>query len=106
MSRLPPLFGTCSPGRLKASGNASVAIAELTGVPAATVMSLWNRAIESGFDPSARPLVIKAAFLKDTPKSGRPRKNAKPVQKTVAGQLPTVCQAVPQGRPIHLDFDP
>lgn len=28
---------------LKASGNSSVAIAELTGVPAATVMSPWNR---------------------------------------------------------------
>lgn len=39
-----------------------------------TINRIYSWAIQRGFDPNLRLLVIKDKWLKDAPRSGRPRK--------------------------------
>jgi hypothetical protein len=60
---------------LKAEGSLQTAqIATFTGLSKRTIQRVYNRAIERGFDPSVRPLVLQDAFFEDGPRSGRPAK--------------------------------
>ncbi|KAJ5564780.1 hypothetical protein N7513_001022 [Penicillium frequentans] len=49
-------------------------ISALTEMPVRTINSIWARAIERGFDPSRRPIMICEAHVIDAPRSGRPKK--------------------------------
>ena len=49
-------------------------IASLTHLSERTVRSIWARALERGFDPSAQPLIVANRFLENAPISGRPSK--------------------------------
>ncbi|KAM3448373.1 hypothetical protein MY3296_007857 [Beauveria thailandica] len=55
-------------------GKTSTEVAGLTGIPSRQVDRIYARAIERGFDPNLRPIVIKDAHLEDAPRSGQPSK--------------------------------
>ena len=55
-------------------GKTSKEIAAITGVPKRTVDSIYARAIQHGFKPNQLPLTIKDDILRDSPRSGRPKK--------------------------------
>jgi transposase len=55
-------------------GLTSAEIFGQTGISISTINRIYGRAIERGFDPNIRPLVIKDEWLEDAPRSGRPRK--------------------------------
>lgn len=56
------------------TAKSSAEIAILTGLSPATINRIYGRAIERGFDPHKRPLVIRDEFVQDSPRSGRPKK--------------------------------
>ncbi|KAM3566463.1 hypothetical protein ARSEF4850_000605 [Beauveria asiatica] len=56
------------------SGKTSIEVAGLAGISSRQVDRIYARAIERGFDPNLRPLVLKDAYLEDAPRSGRPSK--------------------------------
>lgn len=55
-------------------GKSTQEIMDLTGLPKSTVNDIYKRAIDRGFDPTARPVIIKMEYLIDAPRSGRPSK--------------------------------
>ena len=65
---------------LKSSGKTTPEVAFLTGLSQRLVNMIFARAIERGFDPSLRPIVITDAFLIDAPRSGRPLKQTTKAQ--------------------------
>lgn len=71
---------------LKSSGGKTTPeVAEATGLPLRTVNHIYARAIQRGFDPNHRPIVIKDEYLRDAPRSGRPsRQSTEAVQNTVS----------------------
>ena len=40
-----------------------------------TINRIYAKAIERGFDPNIRPMIIKDEWVEDAPRSGRPRKH-------------------------------
>ncbi|KAL7760724.1 hypothetical protein ACKLNR_010814 [Fusarium oxysporum f. sp. zingiberi] len=56
------------------SGKTSPEVAEISGLSIRQVDRIYARAIENGFDPNIRPLILKDEYLKDRPRSGRPTK--------------------------------
>ncbi|OJD17209.1 hypothetical protein AJ78_02702, partial [Emergomyces pasteurianus Ep9510] len=52
----------------------SIEISDLTGLSVRGINSIYARAIERGFDPNTRPIVIQDCWLADSPRSGRPIK--------------------------------
>ncbi|OAX81454.1 hypothetical protein ACJ72_04204 [Emergomyces africanus] len=52
----------------------SIEISGITGLSVRAINLIYARAIERGFDPNARPFVIRDAWLADAPRSGRPKK--------------------------------
>lgn len=66
---------------LRAVGNKETSeIAEITGLQARTITNIFNRACDAGFDPTARPLILKDDWLRDKPRSGRPTKQVAETQ--------------------------
>lgn len=59
---------------LVTTGQTFAQVSELLNIPIRTLQSIYARAIERGFDPSHRPLVVHDHFVADAPRSGRPRK--------------------------------
>ncbi|AEO66501.1 uncharacterized protein THITE_2114632 [Thermothielavioides terrestris NRRL 8126] len=49
-------------------------IEELTGLSSRTVNSIATKALERGFDPNARPVLILDKHVCDAPRTGRPSK--------------------------------
>ncbi|KAF2239124.1 hypothetical protein EV356DRAFT_528419 [Viridothelium virens] len=66
---------------LRALGYTSAQVSSFTGVPTRTATIIFDRACSRGFDPSSRPLKMKDEYIKDAPKSGRPRKDGSNVKK-------------------------
>ncbi|KAJ0146105.1 hypothetical protein HZ326_11159 [Fusarium oxysporum f. sp. albedinis] len=56
------------------SGKTSPEVAEISGLSIRQVDRIYARAIENGFDPNARSLILKDEYLRDRPRSGRPAK--------------------------------
>ena len=56
-------------------GKSNAEISAQLGIPARIIDNIYAKAIQRGFDPYTYPIVIKNAFIKDAPKSGRPIKN-------------------------------
>ncbi|KAJ5894121.1 hypothetical protein N7495_005812 [Penicillium taxi] len=46
----------------------------MTDISTQTIKSIWNKAIERGFDPLQRPLLVIDAYVADANRSGRPKK--------------------------------
>ena len=59
---------------LRALGQETSEISQLTGVAPRTIRNIFQKALERGFDPAARPLEIKDAHIEDGPRTGRPSK--------------------------------
>lgn len=67
----------------KADGKTNLEIMGLTGIEKRTINRIYARAIERGFDPSERPLVLLNKYLEDAPRSGRPSKQQEAYKKVV-----------------------
>lgn len=52
----------------------------ITGLSKSTVNSIYARAIERGFEPSLKPLILKDEYLEDAPRSGRPTKHTEAIE--------------------------
>ncbi|KAK2485807.1 hypothetical protein H9L39_03787, partial [Fusarium oxysporum f. sp. albedinis] len=63
------------------SGKTSPEVAEISGLSIRQVDRIYARAIENGFDPNARSLILKDEYLRDRPRSGRPAKATERVKK-------------------------
>jgi transposase len=63
-------------------GKSTPEIEGIIGIPKSTINRIYARAIERGFDPNTRPLIIKDAYLEDAPRSGRPTKQTEVVKET------------------------
>jgi len=59
---------------LKAFGFSTSHIAAQTKISPRTIDAIFKRAKDAGFDPEARPLVIRDTYLQDLPRTGRPNK--------------------------------
>lgn len=57
---------------LKATGKTTAEVAEITNITPRTINRIYARAIERGFDPAHRPLLLEDSHLADAPRSGRP----------------------------------
>ncbi|KAJ5193324.1 hypothetical protein N7449_009466 [Penicillium cf. viridicatum] len=73
----------------KATGLSTTTISELSGLSKRTVNRVYERALESGFDPDSRPWNISDAMLADAPRSGRPTKQTLDVQTRVLSKVQT-----------------
>ncbi|KAM5361041.1 hypothetical protein ACJZ2D_013368 [Fusarium nematophilum] len=56
------------------SGKPTEEVAAITGLSVRQVNRIYARAIERGFDPNLRPIVVRDDYLRDAPRSGRPMK--------------------------------
>lgn len=70
-----------------ASGLSSAEVSEKTGLTISTINRIYGRAIERGFDPNLRPLVIRDEWLKDSPRSGRPSKQTLETKEKVVARV-------------------
>lgn len=68
---------------LKADGKTSTATEAITGIPAKTISALYRRAVDRGFDPTTRPLVLTDHHVADAPRVGRPKKRTTELTKRV-----------------------
>jgi transposase len=57
-----------------AGGKSNQQIEAATGVSARTINSIYARALERGFDPNQRPMVIEDHHVQNGPRTGRPSK--------------------------------
>ncbi|KAH6873850.1 hypothetical protein B0T10DRAFT_466114 [Thelonectria olida] len=55
-------------------GKTTAEVAEITGLLPCAINRIYARAIERGFDPNHRPLIVRDEFLCDAQRSGRPKK--------------------------------
>lgn len=55
-------------------GKSYAEAARETGVYPRKVRNMYIRVIERGFDPHAKPLLLKDEWFVDAPRSGRPKK--------------------------------
>ncbi|MBE3048142.1 hypothetical protein IMZ48_37680 [Candidatus Bathyarchaeota archaeon] len=66
-------------------GKTTSQIAKQTGVPARTITHIYRTAIERGFKPEQVPMIILDDYVKDLPRSGRPKKQTPEIiESTVA----------------------
>jgi hypothetical protein len=62
-------------------------ISDWTGIPTETVKTIYNRAIERGFDPSKRPFTLVDAYVADATRSGRPKKQTPALETAVVAKV-------------------
>ena len=68
-------------------GRSTNKIADETGINPRTINDIYARAIQRGFDPNRYPLHIKNEYLKDSPRSGRPKKQTEDLTKLIAAKV-------------------
>ena len=68
-------------------GLSSADIFATTGISISTINRIYGRAIQRGFDPNIRPLVIKDEWLEDASRSGRPRKQTPETTERVVAKV-------------------
>lgn len=73
---------------MKVANVPTAEIAQSTELQCKTIGSIYKKALQRGFDPTQRPVVLKEAFLVDGSRSGRPKKDhaAKRAELTTAGK--------------------
>jgi transposase len=52
-----------------------------------TINNIYARAIKRGFDPNQKPFIMKSEYVQDTPRSGRPTKQAEPAKQALVSQV-------------------
>ncbi|KAK4125883.1 hypothetical protein N657DRAFT_642629 [Parathielavia appendiculata] len=62
-------------------------VAEKTGCSVRQVQRIYASAIERGFDPNERPLILKDERLEDAPRSGRPSKQTSEAVEIVVAKV-------------------
>ena len=72
---------------LKFSGKTTLEVAGLAGISARQVDRIYAKAIERGFDPACRPLLLKDDYLIDAPRSGRPSKQTDEIKEAIAKKV-------------------
>jgi hypothetical protein len=65
------------------SGKTTEEVAGIAGLSPRQVNRIYARAIDRGFDPNLRPLVIRDEQLRDAPRSGRPTKQTEEAKNEV-----------------------
>ncbi|KAH7024182.1 hypothetical protein EDB80DRAFT_886598 [Ilyonectria destructans] len=55
-------------------GKTTAEVAEITGLLTRTINGIYARAIERGFDPNHRPMILHDEYLRDAERAGRPKK--------------------------------
>ncbi|KAJ5946813.1 hypothetical protein N7454_003652 [Penicillium verhagenii] len=73
---------------LKAAGVPMEKICELMCVPPRTVTAIWKGALEGGFDPHSRPLLITDDMVVDRSRRGRPNKQTKELEAAILARIP------------------
>lgn len=71
------------------SGKTNAEIEELTGLKTRLINQIYARAIAAGFDPNARPIIIRTEWLEDKPRSGRPSKGGPELTSLAAEKVST-----------------
>jgi len=56
-------------------------ISDWTSIPTETVKTIYNRAVERGFDPLKRPFTLIDAYVAHASRSGRPRMQTPELQR-------------------------
>lgn len=69
------------------NGKTTNEVAEITGLSVNQVNRIYNRAIQRGFDPNIRPLLLRNEYLEDAPRSGRPTKQTEEVKDLIISKL-------------------
>ena len=59
---------------LRAYGVSNQDIEAITGVKRSTISTIFQKALDRGFDPQAERPIIYDKYVNDAPKSGRPNK--------------------------------
>ncbi|KAJ5211837.1 uncharacterized protein N7498_003483 [Penicillium cinerascens] len=72
---------------MKALGIPPLTISAMTGIPTRTINTIWDRAIERGFNPRQQPLIVTDAYVADAPRSGRPKKQTPELVATVLAKV-------------------
>lgn len=72
---------------LKFSGKTTLEVAGLVGISTRQVNRIYAKAIERGFDPACRPLLLKNDFLTDAPRSSRPSKQTDEIKDVIAKKV-------------------
>ncbi|KAL6852131.1 hypothetical protein J3F83DRAFT_564428 [Trichoderma novae-zelandiae] len=65
----------------------STEISAILGPSVRQINRIYARAVKAGFDPSARPLQIKNAYVADLPKTGRPKKRTEEVSQSITRKV-------------------
>ncbi|KAG7405823.1 hypothetical protein Forpi1262_v018352 [Fusarium oxysporum f. sp. raphani] len=68
------------------SGKTSPEVARISGLSIRQVDRIYAHAIENGFNPNVRPLILKDEYLRDRPRSGRPTKATEENKELVIGK--------------------
>lgn len=58
-------------------------ISTILGPSVRQINRIYTWAVKAGFDPSARPVIIKNAYVTDRPRPGRPKKRTDEVQQAI-----------------------
>jgi len=66
---------------LKALGIPNKEIYQRTGIKPRTVNTIYDRAIQRGFDPNAEQSVIRDIHVQTAPRPGRPSKQTKEIRR-------------------------
>jgi transposase len=69
------------------SGKTTNEVAAITGLSVNQVNRIYARAIQRGFDPNIRPLILRNEYLEDAPRSGRPTKQTEETKELVISKL-------------------
>ncbi|UNI22754.1 hypothetical protein JDV02_008615 [Purpureocillium takamizusanense] len=70
-------------------GKTTAEVAALLGISIRQVNRIYAKAIERGFDPNQRPMVIKDEYLQDAPRSGRPTKQTEETTQQILANVGT-----------------
>ncbi|KAG6112225.1 hypothetical protein E4U14_002133 [Claviceps sp. LM454 group G7] len=72
---------------LKAICLPTTEVASLTGIPTRTVNKIFANAIERGFDPQRRPVIVKNCYVEEAPRSGRPTKQTPELKEALLSKV-------------------
>ena len=76
----------------KTLGYTTKQISTVTGIPECSVRDILSHTCGQGFDPSARPVLVRDVFLQDGARSGRPLNNKDNTESAEAKVSAKVCR--------------
>jgi hypothetical protein len=69
------------------TGKTTNEVVEITGLSTRQVNRIYSRAIERGFEPNARPVILRNEHVEDAPRSGRPSKQTDKAKEEVVSKV-------------------